>query len=73
MDLRQWLTMLFTDPNSAKGLIIRAEKLEKDALKPNQPKKENLILYAKCLRELAKKNWTPKQNKKWIKENLRSR
>ena len=71
MNLKRWIKFLYIDPNSSEGLIIRAEMLEEEALKPKTPNPRALILYATVLRELASKGWNNSKNKQFIKENLR--
>ncbi len=71
MKLPRWVHFLFTNPNSPKGLLIRAEKLEEEAEKLDGEAREKRILYARVLSELALKDFSPAQNKQWIKENLR--
>lgn len=71
MSLKRWVKFLFTDPNCPEGLVIRAEKLEEEAEKLDGGSRENMILYARVLRELALKNFSPAQNKQFIRENLR--
>jgi len=63
--------MWFTDPNSCKGLRMRAEISEEDAIKEEGERKEETLLYAKCLRELAEKGWSVKQNVQFIEMYLR--
>jgi hypothetical protein len=60
--------MMNTAPNSPEGLIIRAERLEEFYKSGGR---DNYLLMANCLRELAKKGWPAWKNRKWIKENLR--
>jgi len=72
MTIKKLLWMTFTNPNSPDGLIIRAEKLEEEAEKIDGEFRENMILYARALRELALKDFSPAQNKQWIRENLRT-
>ena len=60
--------MMFNAPNSSRGLIIRAEKLAEEWEKTGNENYKNL---AKSYIELSKKNWPPKKNKQWIKENTR--
>lgn len=71
MNLKRLLWMPFINPNSPDGLIIRAERLEEDAEKLDGELRENMIRYARVLRELALKGWVPAQNKAFIRENLR--
>lgn len=71
MSLTNWVKFLFIDPNSPKGLVIRAERLEEDAEKLDGEFRENMILYARVLRELALKEFSPAQNRQFIRENLR--
>lgn len=64
--------MLFTPPNSSEGLIIRAEMLEEDAEKLEDVElAEKKFLYAEVLRQLASKKLTSRENKEFIKENMR--
>jgi len=66
------LRMLFTPPNSSEGLIIRAEMLEEDAEKLEDVElAEKKLLYAEVLRQLASKKLTSRENKRFIKENMR--
>lgn len=65
------LIEIFTDPNSPRGLAIRAEKLEEDAEKTDGRSREGMLMYARLLRELALKDWSPAKNKRWINENMR--
>ena len=71
MNLLRWVTFIFTDPNSPKGLVIRAEVMEEEAEKLDGEIREKKILYARVLRELALKEFSPAQNKAFIRENLR--
>lgn len=71
MRISRWVQFLFTDPNSLRGLVFRAEKMEEDAEKIDGEAREKMILYARVLRELALKDFSPAQNKQWIRENLR--
>ena len=71
MNRSKWVQFVFTDPNSPRGLVIRAESLEKEAEKLDGEDRESMILYARVLRELALKDFSPAQNKQWIRENLR--
>ena len=71
MKLPRWVNFLFTNPNSPKGLTIRAQKLEEDAEKLDGENREKMIIYSRVLRELALKDFSPAQNKHWISENLR--
>ncbi len=71
MKLSRWVQFLFTDPNSPEGLVFRAEKMEEDAEKLDGEGRENKILYARVLRELALKDFSPAQNRHFIRENLR--
>jgi len=72
MNIKKLLWMTFTNPNSPHGIIIRAEKLEDEAEKTDGELRENMILYARVLRELASKDFSPAKNKQWIRENLRT-
>ncbi len=71
MKIPRWIKFLYTDPNSPKGLVIRAEKMEEEAEKLDGEPREKMILYARVLIELALKDFSPAQNKQWIRENLR--
>ncbi len=71
MKIPRWIQFLYTYPNSPKGLVIRAEKLEEDAEKLDGEFRENMILYARVLRELALKEFSTTQNRQFIRENLR--
>ena len=68
MNIKRFFEMMFTAPNSSRGILIRAEKLVEEWEKTDNEKYRNL---AKIYVELSKKNWTPKKNKQWIKENTR--
>ncbi|MBA7490891.1 hypothetical protein ES702_01434 [subsurface metagenome] len=74
MNLRKKIIMLLvhmiTNPNSSKGLILRAESLEKKAEKIDGEKREKMLLYARCFRELSLKNLTIFENKQFINNNL---
>ena len=74
MGLKRFLKMLFVTPNSAQGLIYRAELLEEraESMHDGIRDSEKLYRYASILRELSAKNWTPRRNKEFIKENLRN-
>lgn len=67
----RFIKFMFINPNSSEGLIIRAELLEEDAEKLDGRDRESYIMYARVLRELSLKNWSIKQNKDFIKENMR--
>lgn len=71
MKIPYWIEIIYTLPNSPRGLVIRAEKLIRDAEKETPKLSRNMRLYAKVLTELASKNWSPRKNREWIKENLR--
>lgn len=71
MSLKRFIRMMITNPNSPEGLIIRAEKMEEEAEKLDGEFREKMILYARVLRELALKEFSPAQNKQFIRENLR--
>lgn len=72
MNFRRLLRMLLCAPNSSKGLIIRAERLEDRSRKErNAELSENGYLYAEILRQLAGKKLTPRENEKFIEENVR--
>lgn len=71
MNIRRFLKMLVTAPNSSAGLIIRAETLEEAAEKTDGYDREGSIMYAKVLRELSAKNWSVAKNKEFIRKNLR--
>jgi hypothetical protein len=74
MKIPLWFEILFINPNSPKGLVIRAERMIKESDKPENKKyRENMRLYAKVLLELASKNWTAKENKQFIKIHLRGK
>lgn len=67
----RFLKFVFINPNCSEGLIIRAEILEEDAEKLDGIDRESYIMYARVLRELSLKNWSVKQNKDFIRENMR--
>lgn len=61
----------FMNPNSQSGLVSRARSMEKDAEKMDGEQRESYLRYARLLREIALKNWTPAQSRAFIKENMR--
>lgn len=67
----RFLRFMFINPNSSEGLIIRAEILEEDAEKTDGRDRDSYIMYARVLRELSLKKWSPEQNKEFIRENMR--
>ena len=74
--VKRFFRMMLSNPNSPKGLIIRAEILEEranDAVNQYVDAEgcEKQLLYAKCLRELAKKQLSPRANKLYINKNFR--
>lgn len=73
--LHEYIIMLIVhmmiNPNSSKGLIYRAENMEKAGEKYDGEIRIRYLLYARCLRELALKNLTVSQNKQFIEKNLR--
>lgn len=71
MSLSKRVRLLFTAPNSPEGLVIRAEIMEEETEKLDGETKEKMILYARVLRELALKGFSPAQNRAFIRENLR--
>lgn len=70
MNIKRFLEMMVTPPNSSKGILIRAEKLAEDWKKTGN---ENYRNMARVYAELASKNWPTWRNKQWIKENIRDR
>jgi hypothetical protein len=68
--LKKLWRMMITPPNSGKGLIIRAERLEELYRTSGF---DNYLNMANIYRELEKKNYPAWKNKQWIKENLRNR
>ncbi len=70
MNIKRFLEMMVTRPNSSKGILIRAEKLAEEWKKTGN---ENYKHMARIYAELASKNWPPWKNKQWIKENIRER
>lgn len=71
MNLRRLFELMVTDVNSPRGLVIRAEKMEEDAEKVDGPVRRHYLLYARVLRELALKDFSPVQNKAFIRNYLR--
>lgn len=71
MKMPRWVQFFLTDPNSPEGLVVRAEKMEEDAEKLDGEGRENKILYARVLRELALKGFSSAQNRQFIRDNLR--
>ena len=69
MNVKRFLEMMTTTPNSSKGILIRAEKLAEEWKKTGN---ENYRYMAKIYAELASKNWPAWKNKQWIKENIRN-
>lgn len=74
--IKRFFRMMLSNPNSPRGLIIRAEILEEhanDAVNQyvDAENCEKQLLYAKCLRELAKKKLSPGENKDFINKYMR--
>ena len=70
MNVKRFLEMMMTRPNTSKGVLIRAEKLAEEWKNTGN---ENFLHMAKIYAELASKNWPTWKNKQWIKENIRER
>ena len=68
MNLGRLLEIFLTNPNSSKGLIMRAEMLEEDSKDQTSELKVTYHLYARGLRMIAEKKLSVQENKKQVKE-----
>ena len=58
----RWWEYFLVNPNSSKGLMFRAERLEILAEKTDGKDRDSYIRFAMCLRELSLKNLSINEN-----------